>query len=164
MRPLYTLLNLIYNTIVTQQKTWINRTIFVLSLLGIVMAVYVLQSFLRQAPIVCISNGCEIVRKHPASYPFGIPVPAFGLVGYSILALSAFLRTLQKGKKWQSVLTKIMIGIGIFGVSFVTWFTYTEITVIKGICTWCAISAVNMVIVLSLLLVEFKQMKTQKKI
>ena len=142
-----------------QQKTWINRTVFILSLLGIVMAVYVLQGFLRQAPIVCINSGCEIVRKHPASYPFGIPVPAFGLVGYSILAVSAFLRTLQKGKKWQSVLTKIMIGVGIFGVSFVTWFTYTEITVIKGICTWCAISAANMVIVLSLLLTEYNQTK-----
>ncbi len=137
-----------------QKKTWINRTVFILSLLGIVMAVYVLQSFLRQAPIVCISGGCEIVRKHPASYPFGIPVPAFGLVGYSILALSAFLRTLQKGKKWQSVLTKIMLGVAIFGVSFVTWFTYTEIFIIKGICMWCAISAVNMYIVFFLLLKE----------
>ncbi|MEK7577731.1 MAG: vitamin K epoxide reductase family protein [Patescibacteria group bacterium] len=137
-------------------KPWINRTIFVLSLLGIVMAVYVLQSFVRQAPIVCVSNGCEIVRKHPASYPFGIPVPAFGLVGYSILALSAFLKTLERGKKWQSTLTKIMLGVALFGVGFVSWFTYTEITIIKGICMWCAISAVNMVIIFALLMKEPK--------
>lgn len=132
----------------------INRVVFVLSLLGIVMAIYVLQSFLRAAPIVCISGGCETVRKSALSYPFGIPVPAFGLVGYSILAISAFLRTLDKGKKWQSTLTKIMLGVAIFGVSFVTWFTYTEIFIIKGICMWCAISAANMVIILFLLYTE----------
>lgn len=137
-----------------RKKPWMNRLIFTLSLLGIIMAVYVLQSFLRASPIVCVSGGCEIVRKHPASYPFGIPVPAFGLVGYSILSICAFLRTLEKGKKWHSLLTKSMLGVAIFGVCFVTWFTYTELTVIKGICMWCAISAVNMVVILVLLLKE----------
>lgn len=118
------------------------------------MALYVLQSFLRQAPIVCVSNGCEIVRKHPASYPLGIPVPLFGLVGYSILAICAFLKTLNKGKKWSRNLTYIMTSVAVFGVLFVTWFTYTEIVVIKGICMWCAISAVNMVVIFTLLLKE----------
>lgn len=143
------------------QKSWTNRVVFVLSLLGIIMAIYVLQSFLRQASIICISGGCETVRKNVASYPFGIPVPAFGLVGYSILAISAFLRTLDKGKKWQSTLTKIMLGVAIFGVSFVTWFTYTEIFIIKGICMWCAISAVNMVVIFTLLLKEKRITKKQ---
>lgn len=136
------------------QKHVINRVVFVLSLLGIIMAIYVLQSFLRQASIVCISGGCETVRKSALSYPFGIPVPAFGLVGYAILSICAFLRTLEKGAKWNATLTKIMLGVAIFGISFVTWFTYTEIFIIQGICMWCAISAVNMYIVFFLLLKE----------
>ena len=140
------------------QKHVINRVVFVLSIVGIVMAVYVLQSFLRAAPIVCISGGCETVRKSPLSYPFGIPVPAFGLIGYSILAISAFLQTLDKGKKWHAMLTNIMLGVAIFGVSFVTWFTYTEIFIIKGICMWCAISAVNMFVIFTLLLIGKKEL------
>lgn|GEM_PF-583947 len=127
----------------------LNRIIFFLSLLGIVMAIYVLQSFIRKTGIVCVTSGCELVRKNPASYLFGvIPVPAVGLVGYSIIAFLAFLRTSQS-KSWM---LKGMLGMATFGVLFVSWFTYVELTVIKGVCTWCALSAVNMVVIFLLLL------------
>lgn len=122
----------------------LNRCIFILSLVGVAMAVYVLQSFLRQTPIVCISTGCELVRKNPASWPFGIPVPAFGLVGYTILAICAFLRTMNYKRRTMTIVSNLMLGVVIFGVSFVSWFTYTELFIIRGVCTWCAISTVNM--------------------
>lgn len=120
----------------------LNRIIFILSLVGVAIALYVLQGWMRQSPIVCLTSGCEAVRKSPASYIFGIPVPAVGLIGYSILALCAFLRTTGE-KPWM---LKTMLGMATFGVVFVSWFTYTEIFIIKGICTWCAISAVNMIV------------------
>jgi uncharacterized membrane protein len=122
----------------------LNRAIFILSLLGVVIAIYVLQSFLRQAPIVCLNSGCELVRKSPASYLFGIPVPAFGLIGYAFLALFAFLRTGHYPTRTKKMFLKIMVGIVTFGVLFVSWFTYTELFVIRAVCTWCAVSAVNM--------------------
>lgn len=124
---------------------------FILSLIGIAIAVYVLQSFIRQTGIVCVTSGCELVRKSPASYLFGFfPVPAVGLIGYTILAALAFLRT-TNDKPW---IRNAMLGIAAFGVLFVSWFTYTEIFVIKGICTWCALSAVNMVTIFLLLIKE----------
>lgn len=130
----------------------LNRIIFFLSLLGIIMAIYVTQSFIRQTGIVCVTSGCELVRKHPASYLFGtVPVPAVGLVGYSLLALLSFLRTTKNTPS----LLKGMLGISTFGVLFVSWFTYIELTVIKGICTWCAISAVNMFVIFTLLLKSY---------
>ena len=48
-----------------------------------------------------------------------------------------------------------MLGMATFGVLFVTWFTYTEIFIIKGICTWCALSAANMVVIFTLLLKSY---------
>lgn len=120
-----------------------NRLIFILSLVGIAIAVYVLQGFLRQAPIVCINSGCEIVRKSPYSYLFGIPVPGFGLVGYTVIAILAFLRTTST--KLAKQLLPWIVGIATGGVAFVAWFTYTEIFIIHGVCTWCAVSAGNMV-------------------
>ena len=123
---------------------------FVLSIAGIIMAVYVLQSFLRQTGIVCLNgSGCELVRKSPVSYPFGIPVPAFGLVGYTGLAILSFLRTTIQDVKTKNLL-KGMLGIAIFGICFVTWFTVMELFVIKGTCTWCAVSTVNMYIIFGL--------------
>ncbi len=122
-----------------------NRIIFFLSIIGIIIAIYVTQSFLRETSIFCINGGgCEAVRKSPASYLFGFfPVPAVGLIGYAILAICSFLRTTDE-KPWM---LKTMLGMATFGVLFVSWFTYTELFVIKGICTWCAISAVNMFVI-----------------
>lgn len=130
-----------------------NRIIFILSLIGIIMAIYVLQSFIRQTGIVCVTSGCELVRKSPASYLFGFfPVPAVGLIGYTILAICAFLRTTYLKAQTYALITRIMFGMATFGVLFVSWFTYTELFVIKGVCTWCALSAINMVVIFILLL------------
>lgn len=134
-----------------------NRLIFLLSLLGIAIALYVLQSFLRQAPIVCINTGCEIVRKSPYSNLFGLPVPGYGLVGYTILAVLAFLRTTSD--KLNKHLLPWIAGIATGGVVFVGWFTYMEVFVIKGVCTWCAVSAVNMV---TIAIIAWKEYRNHK--
>lgn len=134
-----------------------NRILFILSLIGIVIAVYVLQSFLRQAPIVCINSGCEIVRKSPYSNLFGIPVPGYGLVGYTILAILAFFRTTST--KLNKQLLSWTVGIATGGVAFVGWFTYMELFVIRGVCTWCAVSAVNMVTIASIAWMEYRKSK-----
>ena len=134
-----------------------NRAIFFLSLLGIVMAIYVLQGFLRQAPIVCLNSGCEIVRKSPYSYLFGIPVPGYGLVGYTILAILAFLRSASPKRNKQ--LLPWIVGVATGGVAFIGWFTYMQLFVIRGVCTWCAVSAVNMVIIASIAWIEYRNKK-----
>ena len=139
------------NEIETSRK--LNRIIFILSIFGLVLAIYVLQSFLRQSSIVCLNSGCETVRKSSFSYIFGIPVPAFGLVGYAMLAMLTFLRTTSKDIRLLQWIRRIAI----FGVVFVSWFTFTEIFVIKAVCTWCAVSAVNMYVIFYL------SLKSKKK-
>lgn len=131
---------------------------FVLSIAGLLMGSYVLQSFLRQTGIICLTGGgCEAVRKSPLSYPFGIPVPAIGVAGYTILIILTFLRTVNQ--KLEKNLLSGILGMATFGVCFVTWFTYTEIFLIKGICMWCAISAVTMYVIFVLTLISLKLAK-----
>lgn len=132
-----------------------NRLIFVLSIIGVLIAIYVFQSFVRQTSIVCVNSGCETVRKSASSYIFGFPVPGVGLIGYSFLAILAFLRTMSSDKR----LLYGMLGISAFGVAFVSWFTYTEIFVIRAICTWCAVSAVNMLVIFLLNVASYKLSK-----
>jgi uncharacterized membrane protein len=137
----------------TKRLRVLNRIIFVLSLAGLIMGSYVLQSFLRQSSIICFNGGgCEAVRKNAASWPFGIPVPAVGVMGYGILLILTFLRTIKD----DSRLLKAILGMATFGICFVTWFTYTEIFIIRGICTWCAVSAVNMYVIFGLTLASMK--------
>lgn len=137
----------------------INRIIFILSLAGVFIAIYVLQSFLRQSSILCLNTGCELVRKHPASYILGIPVPAFGLMGYAFLVICSFLNTWKKDKRiWFT-----MLGISTFGICFVLWFTYTEIFIIRAFCTWCLISTGIMSIIFILTLIGFRTLQSHEK-
>lgn len=136
----------------------LNRIIFILSIAGLLMGSYVLQSFLRQTGIVCLTGGgCEAVRKSVLSYPFGIPVPAVGVAGYTFLMVLSFLRTFKtnKGLLWG------IFGMALFGICFVSWFTYTELFRIHGICMWCGISAINMYIIFGLTL---KSLSLYKKV
>lgn len=136
----------------TQPNSIENRLVFILSVIGIVIAIYVTQSFLRQTSIFCVNGGgCEAVRKASQSWLFGVfPVPAIGLIGYTIIAFSAFLNTIKLPTRYSLLPTRLMLGMSTFGMLFVSWFTYTEIFIIKGICTWCAISAVNMFVIFGL--------------
>lgn len=122
-----------------------------LSIIGIVIAAYVAQSFLRQTPIVCVNSGCELIRKSPQSYLFGIPVPAFGFVGYTLIATLSFMHTLFPGKQ----LRRAIVAIAAFGFLFVTWFTLTEIFIIKAVCMWCAVSALIMISIFLLSLILY---------
>lgn len=129
----------------------VNRVIFILSLIGVAIAIYVLQSWLRNTSIICLTNGCETVKKSPASYLFGIPVPAVGLVGYTILAICAFAKTTNLSPRLSLLASRALIGMSTFGILFVSWFTYTELFIIRAICTWCAVSAVNMFVMFFLI-------------
>ena len=140
-------------TKVIAKSIFYNTIIFFLSIIGFFIAIYVLQSFLRGSSIICVNSGCEIVRKSSSSYPFGIPVPAFGLLGYAFLILLSFVRTTATNKNFIYG----QLGIATFGILFLGWFTYTEIFVIKAICTWCAISAVNMAIIFVLALLTARR-------
>ncbi len=134
----------------------INRIIFVLAIIGILISGYVAFTWLTQSPIVCLTGGCETVRKAPAAWPFGIPFPLFGLTGYTTIAILAFLKTINK----SPVIDKILVGMGGFGVLLVSYFTYLEAFVIKGFCMWCVISTINMVTIFFLALKNISTKKT----
>lgn len=136
----------------------INRIIFILSIFGICVAAYVAYTWLTGSPIVCISGGCETVRKNELAWPFGIPFPIFGLIGYAFIALMSFLKTICI--KCEEKLGKFIFGFTCFGVGLVSYFTFLEAFVIRGFCMWCVISTINMYI---LFILAFVSLRLQSK-
>lgn len=122
----------------------VNFILLFLSVVGVVISAYVLQSFFREAPTVCVGGGCDLVRMDPASRPFGIPVPAFGLVGYLFLTFVAAVRNILN----TNLYAKVLFFVALAGTVFVGWFTYVQLAVIHGICIWCLGSGVNMILIL----------------
>lgn len=125
-----------------QTTRWlvINRIIFILALLGFLVSFYLFTTYISHSPIMCLSGeGCEVVRSSPYSYLGGIPIPAFGLVGFTLIILISFLMTLQK--EWVKYLPALLLGVSGVGFLFVVYLTALETWVIKSYCSWCLIAA-----------------------
>lgn len=110
------------------EKIW--QILIILSVIGIILAVYLLYNFLTK-PLVesCYINSivnCDAVTKGSLSTLFGIPVPLIGLIGYIAIFLSAVLK-----KK------RFVFGMSMFGMVFCLYITFQEIFLLKVICPVC---------------------------
>lgn len=113
-----------------------------LSLLGLSIAGYLLISYSGSRPVLCFNTGCETVRNSSYSNLFGLPVPLFGVLGYSAIALICIMSVLRKFPLGH--IKKLLLFFGIFGFVLSAYFTYLEAFVIRAWCLWCVISAVIM--------------------
>lgn len=139
-----------------KRLTLYNRIIFILAIVGFLVAGYVLKGYLTQSSVYCpAGGGCDIVRKSPYAWPLGIPVPAFGFIGYAVMVVLSFLRTV-KPKNDRKFLYGIL-GMAIFGTLFVTGFSLTEAILIKQFCFWCIISTVIMYMIFGLTILSFRE-------
>lgn len=126
----------------------------VLSLLGLLASVYLLLYKLGlTGSIVCGDGGaCERVQNSPYAEFLGIPVAAYGVVGFFALLVVSLVGL---GERWAeraapSWLSAAMSGAGVI---FAAHLTYLEVAVIHDICRWCVACAIGItaVFVVSLL-------------
>lgn len=129
-----------------------SRLLFTAKLLasiGIGLALYLFVNYLTQpAYRLCTISAkvnCDAVISGEVSQTLGIPTALYGLVGYTVILVAAFL-----GKK------KLMLGTAIFGVLFCIRLIYIEIFRIGVICPVCILCFIDMV---SLLTVSYLLVK-----
>ena len=67
----------------------LRAAILVLSALGAGIAAYLTYAHLAHVQVACATGGCETVQNSRWSELGGVPVAAFGLVGYVLLAATA---------------------------------------------------------------------------
>lgn len=121
-----------------------NRLIFVLALVGVLVAGYLWALHNRPEDIVCgPSSGCGDVARSPYSrFPFGSgpPVAMYGTLGYLAIATLAFLRTLPSwAGRNRPLVGLLLLGSG-FGTAASLGLTYLEIFKIHALCKWCIAS------------------------
>ena len=115
----------------TDKLTWLSRA---LSLTGLAIAVYLTTVYLQHVPPLCASSGgCVTVQHSAYAHLAGIPMPVFGLVGYTMLFFTACLPG-QRARTAGMVFTVIAISASVM-------LTYLELYVIHAICYWCVASA-----------------------
>ena len=113
-----------------------------LALVGVFVATYLLLYKIGAlGTIACGTGGCETVQNSPWAYFLGIPVAAWGLVGYVAIFATAFLGTRPRfaDARWVSIGLLAFTGLAFL---FSIYLSVLEEFVIHAWCQWCIVSAV----------------------
>ena len=128
-----------------------------MSLVGVFVSAYLyLYKIGRIGTLACGTGGCETVQTSEWSRFLGVEVALIGLVGYALLfgvGLIA-LRPALARERWPAML---LAGLATGGVLFTLYLTYLEVFVIHAICRWCVGSAVIIVALFALALLELRR-------
>jgi uncharacterized membrane protein len=117
------------------------------ALIGTLIALYLLLHDLGLSSIICPIAGCDKVQASEYSKWFGIPVAAFGLLGFiSLLGLSVI--GLFKPRILNLPIRILIVTISSLGLIAYIPLTYLELFVIHAVCFWCVTSSLMMLGVL----------------
>jgi uncharacterized membrane protein len=117
------------------------------ALAGSLIALYLLLHDLGLSSIICPIAGCDKVQASEYSKWFGIPVAAFGLVGFiKLLGLSVI--GLFKTRVLHLPIRTLLVTISSLGLLAYIPLTYLEVFVIHAVCFWCVTSSLMMLGVL----------------
>jgi len=125
-----------------------------LSLVGLFVSAYLyLYKIGRIGSLACGTGGCETVQASAWSRVAGVEVALIGVVGYAaLLAVSLAALRPERNDRWGPMtLLTVLAGLGVL---FTAYLTYIELFVIRAICRWCVGSAVIIVAVFLLALLD----------
>jgi protein-disulfide isomerase/uncharacterized membrane protein len=122
---------------------WVRRGIFGLSLIGIFIATYLFITYTSDLTIACGgSYGCDVVRASRWAHLFGLPMPLYGILFYTGMAVLMIVRAVKPTlhPRWMYRLMMVGATVGLIESIFLTGVQALEI---KQYCTWCLASAVT---------------------
>lgn len=132
----------------------LNRIVFVLSLAGMFLAIYLWKMHGTPDDIPCGgSHDCSTIAKSPYSeFPVGsgFPVAAWGTFGYVALAMLSLARTAATPAR-DKFLLLASIGVSLVGTLFSLRLTAYE----YSIHTWCKYCVASQILIASLFLITF---------
>ena len=136
------------------RRVWLDRLQLVLIGAGIVIATYLTYVKLFGIKPYCAGVGnCEAVQTSPYAVLLGVPVAIWGLLGYlTLLALFLVKRYDWRNLGW--VARQVFFLVTVVGVLYSAYLTYLELFVIHEICPWCVASAIVMVALFVLAIVD----------
>lgn len=134
-----------------------RMAIALLSLAGVFVAAYMWMYKLGLiGTIACGSGGCETVQLSPQARFLGVEVALIGLLGYLALLALAMI-SLQPRFAAGGWPVRALAWLSGGAVAFTLYLTGLELFVIHAICRWCVGSAVIIVLVFVLSVLEARR-------
>lgn len=133
--------------------------IALLAMGGVVLALYLaLYKFGLIGELSCSVGSCETVQTSRWSVLLGLPVAAWGAGAY-LLVLVLALVGLQPAWADSRAISWALVAVNAWNVLFSGWLTYLELFVIDAICMWCVISAVLMLVIFILSVLDLRAVR-----
>lgn len=131
----------------------INRLIFILSLIGLAVTVFLAYEYSQSGSIACpiTGSGCDTVRKSEFSKLLGVDLPYLGIAFY---LTTAFL-TVWLTQSFNKIISLFRLLASFSAVIFGVYLTFLEAFVIKAYCIWCIISFVVSILIFIFVMLEF---------
>jgi len=118
-----------------------RQAIALLALVGFFVALYLwLHQIGVGGELKCGTGGCDTVQASRWARVLGVPVAAYGVVGYAAI-LAVALAALQPAALGRRRPALLLAALATGGVLFSGWLTYLELFVIHAVCRWCVGSA-----------------------
>ncbi|MHB0923360.1 MAG: vitamin K epoxide reductase family protein [Bellilinea sp.] len=137
--------------------TTLRKIAIAAAVLGIIDSIYLYIIKITNNKALCIQGvgDCWSVNTSIYSEAFGIPVSILGLLMYAAIAvLWIMLPANPFYKRYAPILN---FGLSLVGVIFSAYLTYLEIAVIKAICPFCVLSAILVLILFVVSLIQLFQ-------
>jgi uncharacterized membrane protein len=130
--------------------------IALLAMGGVVLAIYLsLYKLGMITELTCAVGSCETVQLSEWATFLGLPVAMWGVGAYlAVLALA--LIGLQPAFAESRAISWLLVGLNAWNVLFSGWLTYLELYVIDAICMWCVVSAVLMLVIFVLSVLDLR--------
>lgn len=127
------------------------------SLAGLFVATYLYLYKIGQiGSLACGTGGCETVQLSPQSRFIGVDVSLIGVVGYAVLLLLSLLALQPRfaGHAWPS---RLLLWLAGGALLFSAYLTGLELFVIHAICRYCVASAVIILLIFVLALLDWRR-------
>jgi protein-disulfide isomerase len=124
------------------ERTGWRQVALAAALVGAGISAYLLVEYgSGQSGFCATGSGCDEVRASAFAYPFGIPMPLFGLAFYLAAAWIA-LRSLEPTRFLGMSARVALAALALAGLAVSIVLTSIEAFVIHAFCTWCLGQAV----------------------
>lgn len=133
--------------------------IALLAMGGVVLALYLaLYKYGLIGELSCSVGSCETVQTSRWALLLGLPVAAWGAGAY-LIVLALALAGLQPAWADSRAISWALVLFNGWNVLFSGWLTYLELFVIDAICMWCVISAVLMLVIFVLSVIDLRAVR-----
>lgn len=130
--------------------------IALLAMGGVILAIYLsLYKLGMISELTCAVGSCETVQLSRWADFLGVPVAVWG-VGAYLAVLVLALVGLQPSYVESRTISWLLVGLNTWNVGFSAYLTYVELYVINAICMWCVASAVLMLLLFILSVVDLR--------